>query len=108
VIKANLDRSLKPYVMKRGWQISSDSLCKLKSAAIGTYVGYEIANIKLDGEYYPVLYYIIKPNKKALMIDDYISDLYKLPNGYVDSDSTFYVRIIDIGTNESKTFRKVK
>ncbi|MFD1255711.1 hypothetical protein ACFQ3S_02800 [Mucilaginibacter terrae] len=108
VIKANLNSSHKPYIMERGWQISGDSLCKHNSAVIGTYVRYEIVNIRLDDEFHPVLHYVINPNRNALIKDGIISHKYKMPDDYLDSDSTFYVSLLDLGTNEIKTFRKVK
>jgi len=107
VIKSNLNSSNKPYAMCRGWQISSDSLCKMKSAVLGTYIDYKIMDQKIDGKYFPTLYFIIKPNKKA-MFKDYYSDLYKIPTDYVEEGGPFYIEANDTSEKEITKFRKVK
>lgn len=109
LIKQKLSKANKPYIDENAWGISIDSLCKYKTACIGTYEGSEIQYIKYKGKYYRKIFLIIKPNKQALYKD--LDDIYKSPNTYTDDDeSPYYLSSSDfrfLDNEESKTFRKI-
>jgi hypothetical protein len=106
VIKSTLKSSGKTGISECGWQISADSLCKQKTACIGTCIDYKLMDIKIGNKFVTTIALIIKPNKKALFKD--YSDYYKLPADYVIDDGPFYIPSFYVSNQEAKTFRKVK
>jgi hypothetical protein len=106
LIKKNLSSSDKPYLAESAWGINTDSLCKYKTALLGTYAGSEILNVKLQGKYIPVVFFIIKPNRKALNKDE-AGGLFKIPDNYREDDGPFYIEGSDAQHEESKTFRNI-
>jgi len=103
LIKSNLSTSNKPALTECAWSISSDSLRKYKTACIGNYTGSEILSIKIDKKYYPMLFFSITTNKKALLKKEYGSQN-ELPPGYVYDDGPFYVRSFDVTQKEVQQF----
>jgi hypothetical protein len=106
LIKKNLSYSDKPYLAESAWGINTDSLCKYKTALLGAYVGSEILNVKLKGKYIPVVFFIIKPNRKALNKDE-AGGLFKIPDNYREDEGPFYIDGSDVQNTESKIFRNV-
>ncbi|MDB5158767.1 MAG: hypothetical protein JWR50_3474 [Mucilaginibacter sp.] len=103
LIKQDLS-SKKPYMEKCSWSISTDSLCKLKSAFIGSYSEIKIANIYLGkNQYGPGVFFIIHPMQKILVKENNNPP----PSGYAfDNDLPFYIDATEVSTKESKTFRE--
>jgi hypothetical protein len=93
----------KPFMASSAWSISSDSLCKYKTACIGTYTGYEIQSIE-GNEYYPMLFFSITTNKKALIKKGFTG----APAGYEFEDGPLYVWGHLMTDKELNTFRKIK
>jgi hypothetical protein len=95
----------RPYMAMSGWSISSDSLCKYKTARIGTYTGYEIQSITgSDNKYTPMLFFSITTNKKVL-IKNSLTDP---PAGYQFDDGPLYVWGFQVTGKEVHAFRKIK
>ncbi|MCO5936153.1 hypothetical protein NAF17_11455 [Mucilaginibacter sp. RB4R14] len=104
IAKKALPTSKTTYLYVTPWHISANILNKLRSTYIGTYQGSDILDVFIDEKTFKGLYFIIKPNKKALVKDDY--DYFKLPKGYTWADGPFYVSVYDISEQESPEFKK--
>lgn len=106
LIKKDLS-SKKPYMFESAWAISTDSLCKYKSAFISYYSDAKIADSYYgEGIYLPGLFYVVHPIRKALIRT---SDIDQLPSGYkYDDDFPFYLEVRDVSNVDSKTFREIK
>ncbi|GAA3994602.1 hypothetical protein [Mucilaginibacter dorajii] len=102
----NSSSSNKPAIIQSRFSISSDSLCKYKTACIGNYTGSEILEAKLGQEYYPMIFFSITTNKKALIKEEE-SYSNQLPFGYVYDDGPFYVVMIEVTHHELHQFRKL-
>jgi hypothetical protein len=107
LIKKNLSSFSKPYMIECAWTINSDSLCKYKTACIGRYTGSQILDIRIKNKYYPMIFFSITTNKKAL-VKDYESDYNKAPAGYTFDDGPLYVMAYQVTNKELQTFRKIK
>lgn len=109
--KAHIKKELKPsdktLMLETDWAISSDSLCKLKTACIGTFIDYQAQYVKLSRDYVLLPFFSIHPNKKALIKEDDLG-LHKIPDGYVFDDGPFYIRILDVSNKEINNFRLIK
>lgn len=106
LIKSQLKSSDKPFLIDLGWQVSSDSLCKYKSAFIGTYFDYKVLDEKSDKEYHPMVYFNVKLNRRSLFKAYPYHN--QIPSGYVKVDGPFYIRANHVTNKELKTFRKLK
>ncbi|TSD67593.1 hypothetical protein FFF34_009440 [Inquilinus sp. KBS0705] len=96
----------KSYIIRSNCYISTDSLCKYKTACIGKYKGSNILLENENEDYYPNTFYEILPNKKALIQGDLkINDL---PIGYVWADNKYYIPPFDVTNQELKKFRTIK
>lgn len=94
----------RPSMASCGWVISADSLRKYKTACIGAYTGYEIQSMEnKNNKYFPMIFFSITTNKKALIKEDFDSDP---PVGYQFEDGPLYVWAIEITNKESPIFKK--
>jgi|SRR5215217_3479754 len=102
------DLSLKkPYMFETIWAISTDSLCKYKSAFVSRYNNSKIADLYFgEGEYLPQLFFEVHPVRKSMVRTDYFD---KMPSGYKFEDNTpFFLEASDLSPDDSKTFRIIK
>ncbi|WP_295711015.1 hypothetical protein [Mucilaginibacter sp.] len=102
----NVNSSNKPAIIECPFSISSDSLCKYKTACIGNYAGSEILDVKLSHGYHPMICFSIITNRKALIKEEE-SSLTQLPSGYVYDEGPFYVLMLDVTPHELVQFRKL-
>lgn len=102
LIKKDLS-SKKPYMAECGWAISTDTLCKYKSAFVSNYTESKIENAYFgDNEYMPMVFFAVHPIQKALIRESYAG----APSGYVfDNNLPFYIDASDIRRQDSKSFR---
>jgi hypothetical protein len=105
LIKKDLS-SKKPIMEDCGWSISTDSLCKYKSAYVSNYSGSKIANIYFgNNEYFPRLFFAVHPIRTALIR----SESKEAPSGYAfDDNEPFYLEADQVKSNDSKSFREIK
>jgi hypothetical protein len=98
--------SKKPYMIECAWAISTDTLCKYKSAFVSNYSTSKIANLSFgNGDYLPTVFFEIHPLRKALISDSPVEP----PTGYAFDDSLpFYFLARDLKAQDSKSFREVK
>ncbi|MCC8427224.1 hypothetical protein [Mucilaginibacter sp. UR6-11] len=98
--------SKKPYMVECGWAISTDSLCKYRSAFISNYTESRIDNAYFgDNKYLPMIFFIVHPVQKALIRESNST----APSGYVfDDNLPFYVDASDVQRQDSKNFREIK
>lgn len=104
IAKKALIKSTKTYLCRNSWYISADKLYKLRSAYIGTYQGSDILDDFIGGKKFTGLYFIIKPNEKALAKQDI--EYFKMPKGYTWADGPFYVSVYNISEQELPEFKK--
>ena len=106
VIKNDLS-SKKPYMFESKWAISTDTLCKYKSAFVSYYTDCKIANLYMgEGQYLPTLFFEVHPVRRAMIRIDYDDSL---PSGYkFDDNYPFFLEPNYLSVTEKKTFRKVE
>lgn len=109
LLKQNVNPSDKPFVTETNWVISSDTLCKYKTAWVGDYIGADIVKFKGRTDYYDIICFAINPNKRALLKEDNDNaGIYSLPAGYTWDDGPFYVLTLNVTDHDAKTFKVQK
>ncbi|MES2428941.1 MAG: hypothetical protein V4560_18315 [Bacteroidota bacterium] len=105
LIKKDLS-SKKSYMIECGWAVSTDTLCKYKSAFVGTYSESKIANVKIgDNNYFNGVFFAVHPIRKALIRENFTEP----PSGYAYDDTLpFYLGVRSVKRQDSKSFREVK
>jgi hypothetical protein len=86
--KKALSSSKSTFLIDSKHEISIDSLRKHNTRCVGTYVRYEVKYFDFHGKSYPLVYYVIVPDRKLFAYNEY----YNLPSGYtVDNKEEVYI-----------------
>jgi hypothetical protein len=81
------------YVKSLGYTVSKDSLRRLKTTCIGTYIGYAFLNERVGDRNHPELYYIIDEDTNIVRIEASTNSIeaYDKPDTYEEHSAPIYV-----------------